>query len=59
MEAANEEGVKEEYFMLAHELPEDQNLREKLQRERLVGGSAFSSVISQSLCICFSDRIWF
>ena len=36
MEAANEEGVKEQYFMLAHELPEDQNLRDKLQKERLV-----------------------
>ena len=36
MEAENEKGEKEEYFMLAHELPEDQNLREKLQKEKLV-----------------------
>lgn len=37
MEATNEDsGMKEEYYMLAHELPEDQNLRDKLQRERLV-----------------------
>lgn len=38
MEAENEKGEKEEYFMLAHELPEDQNLREKLQKEKLVSG---------------------
>ncbi len=38
MEAENENGAKEEYFMLAHELPEDQSLREKLQKEKLVGG---------------------
>lgn len=36
MEAENENGEKEEYFMLAHELPEDQSLREKLQKEKLV-----------------------
>lgn len=36
METENENREKEEYFMLAHELPEDQNLREKLQREKLV-----------------------
>lgn len=36
MEAENENGIKEEYFMLAHELPEDQSLREKLQKEKLV-----------------------
>lgn len=36
MEAENENGEKEDYFMLAHELPEDQNLREKLQKEKLV-----------------------
>ncbi|KAK4016015.1 Zinc finger protein 277 [Daphnia magna] len=35
METENENREKEEYFMLAHELPEDQNLREKLQREKL------------------------
>ena len=36
MEVENEQNLKEEYLMLAHELPEDQSLREKLQRERLV-----------------------
>lgn len=36
MEVENENNVKEEYFMLAHELPEDQSLREKLQKEKLV-----------------------
>ena len=39
MEAENENGAKEEYFMLAHELPEDQSLREKLQKEKLVCGN--------------------
>ena len=39
MEAENENGAKEEYFMLAHELPEDQSLREKLQKEKLVSGN--------------------
>ena len=29
MEAENESGSKEEYYMLAHELPEDQSLRTK------------------------------
>lgn len=41
MEVENEQNLKEEYLMLAHELPEDQSLREKLQRERLVSSIPF------------------
>lgn len=36
MEVETESGNRDEYYMLAHELPEDKSLREKLQRERLV-----------------------
>ena len=31
-----ETGAVENYYMLAHDLPEDQNLRERLQQEKLV-----------------------
>lgn len=36
MKADDGTGVMGEYLMLAHELPEDRDLREQLQRERLV-----------------------
>jgi len=35
-ESKNENGDIENYYMLAHELPEDHNLRERLQREKLI-----------------------
>ena len=52
MEAENESGSKEEYFMLAHELPEDQSLRDKLQRERLV--IIFIMIYRPTTCYCFA-----
>ena len=57
MEAENENGAKEEYFMLAHELPEDQSLREKLQKEKLVSDNLNILYVWIVTFIFFNHRI--